>query len=125
MKVDTPDGGEHHPSGEDRGDLKDLDPGERRAISLAVREEAGLLLIDARAGRLIARKHGVRVTGTIGVLGAAAQKGLIDPARAVRDLRETSFRATADLYRWLLDKGKIETARARGISTQHGAFPAP
>jgi predicted nucleic acid-binding protein len=89
-----------------RGDLKELDPGEREAILLAVREEAGLLLIDERAGRAAARKRGVTVTGTIGVLGAAAQNGLIDPARAVRDLRETTFRASPDLYRWLLDKGK-------------------
>lgn len=48
---------------------------------------------------------GVTVTGTIGVLGAAAQNGLLDSARAVRDLREPAFRASADLYRWLLDKG--------------------
>jgi predicted nucleic acid-binding protein len=48
--------------------------------------------------------YGIKVTGTIGVLGAATQKGLIDPGRAVRDLRQTSFRGSADLYRWLLDK---------------------
>jgi len=88
----------------ERGDLQELDPGEREAILLAARDGTGLLLIDERAGRLVARKLGVTVTGTIGVLGAAAQKGLIDPARAVRDLRETTFRASADLYRWLLDK---------------------
>jgi hypothetical protein len=40
------------------------------------------------------------------VLGAAAQNGLVDPAEAVRDLRETTFRASSDLYRWLLGKGK-------------------
>jgi predicted nucleic acid-binding protein len=91
---------------ENRGDLEELDPGEREAILLAVREDAGLLLIDERAGRAVAGKFGITVTGTIGVLGAAVQKDLIDPARAVRDLRETTFRASADLYRWLLDKGK-------------------
>jgi predicted nucleic acid-binding protein len=91
---------------ENRGDLKELDPGERKAILLAMLEEAGLLLIDERAGRAVARKFGITVIGMIGVLGAAAQKGLIDPARAVRDLRETTFRASAELYRWLLDKDK-------------------
>jgi predicted nucleic acid-binding protein len=51
-----------------QGDLQDLDPGERGAILLAVRKEAGLLLIDERAGRTSARKRGLTVTGTIGVL---------------------------------------------------------
>jgi predicted nucleic acid-binding protein len=108
MKVEASGSGEEElplPK-EKRGDLKELDPGEREAILLAVREEAGLLLIDERAGRAVAGKFGITVTGTIGVLGAAAQKGLIDPARAAWDLRETTFRASADLYRWLLDKGK-------------------
>ena len=91
---------------EEQGDLQDLDPGERKAILLAVGKSEALLLIDERAGRAVARKRGVKVTGTIGVLGAAAQKGLIDPARATKDLRETTFRASADLYRWLLDKGE-------------------
>ncbi|WP_263788777.1 DUF3368 domain-containing protein [Salinibacter grassmerensis] len=108
MKVETAesDTDSRHSGKEQGGDLQDLDLGEREAILLAVREEAGLLLIDERAGRTVARKRGVSVTGTIGVLGAAAQKGLIDPAQAVQDLRETTFRASADLYRWLLDKGQ-------------------
>lgn len=76
------------PEGNPR-DIKELDPGEREAILVAVREETSLLLIDERAGRAVARKLGVTVTGTIGVLGAAAQKGLVDPAEAVRDLRES------------------------------------
>lgn len=87
-------------------ELNTLDPGERRAILLAKKNESGLLLIDERAGRDVAGENSLPVTGTIGVLGAAAQKKLIDPAKAVRDLRETSFRASADLYRWLLKKGQ-------------------
>jgi len=109
MKVETVGSGDERirrPLKEKQGDLQELDPGEREAILLAVREEAGLLLIDERAGRTVARKGGLSVTGTIGVLGAAAQKGLIDTAQAVRDLRNTTFRASADLYRWLLEKGK-------------------
>lgn len=81
-----------------------LDPGEREAILLTKQEEAGLLLIDERAGREVAREHGVKVTGTIGVLGAAAKKGLVDAVRVTSALRETSFRASPDLFRWLLDK---------------------
>jgi predicted nucleic acid-binding protein len=51
------------PRGEEQqGDLQDLDPGEREAILLAVRAEAGLFLIDERAGRAASRRHGVTVT---------------------------------------------------------------
>jgi predicted nucleic acid-binding protein len=108
MKVEASSSGEDElslPEGNPAG-LKELDIGEREAILVAVREETSLLLIDERAGRAVARELGVTVTGTIGVLGAAAQNGLVDPAEAVRDLRETTFRASSDLYRWLLGKGK-------------------
>lgn len=82
--------------------LQSLDPGEREAISLASREDASLLLIDEQAGRKVARDRGLELTGTIGVLGAAAKKGHLDAARAVRALKNTTFRASPDLYRWLL-----------------------
>lgn len=84
--------------------LQSLDPGERAAIQLAGQEDARLLLIDERAGRRVARARGLEVTGTIGVLGAAAKKGHVDAARAVKALRDTTFRASPDLYRWLLQQ---------------------
>ncbi|MFB6232161.1 MAG: DUF3368 domain-containing protein [Salinibacter sp.] len=84
---------------EKRGDLQVLDPGEREATRLSVQEkQVFLCLIDERAGRTVARTHGRKVTGTVSILGAVAQKGLIDPVRAVRNLRQTSFRVSADLY---------------------------
>ncbi|MFB6279500.1 MAG: DUF3368 domain-containing protein [Salinibacter sp.] len=82
--------------------LQHLDPGERAAILLAEQTDARLLLIDETAGREAARAHGLVVTGTIGVLGAAAQKGHLDAADAARALKNTTFRASPDLYRWLL-----------------------
>ena len=94
--------GETRVSDSEAGDLQSLDPGERKAIVLAKQRDAEFLLIDERAGRRIARAHGVPVTGTIGVLGAAAKKGHVDAARVTKALRETSFRASPDLYRWLL-----------------------
>ena len=89
-------------SGEE--DLTRLDPGERDAILPAEREDAGLLLIDERAGRDAARNRGLTVTGTIGVLGAAVKKGHVDAVQVAKVLRDTTFRASSDLYRWLLDQ---------------------
>jgi predicted nucleic acid-binding protein len=43
-------------------------------------------------GAMVARGKGLRVTGTLGVLEVAAERGLVDFAEAIRSLRRTSFR---------------------------------
>lgn len=53
-----------------------LDRGEQESISLALALD-GLLLIDEERGREAARRHGVRVRGTLGVLIQAYRAGLI------------------------------------------------
>jgi len=78
--------------------LAHLDPGEREAIQLAHEQRANLLLIDERRGRLEAKRRGLATTGTLGVLLAAAQNGLIDAAVAYRQLlTKTNFRCTPEL----------------------------
>jgi len=57
--------------------LGHLDRGEQAAIALAQRESA-LLLIDDALGRREASRRGIGTTGTLGVLSAAAEKGLVD-----------------------------------------------
>ena len=68
-----------------------LDPGEREALALAVQEAADVVLIDDRSGRKAARRLDLLVTGTIGVLRAASERGLVDFGVALRRLRRTSF----------------------------------
>lgn len=53
-----------------------LGAGEAQAIALAFSEDT-LLLIDDRAGRAAARRLGLAITGTVGVLLQAKQAGLI------------------------------------------------
>lgn len=74
-----------------------LDEAEAAAISLAESLRAGLLLMDERAGVRVGRQRGLRVTGTLGLLDLAAQRGMIDFAAAVRKLEATSFRLPAAL----------------------------
>lgn len=74
------------------GSLRDLDPGERDAILLAVQVQADLLLMDDREGVEEARRLGLTTTGTLGVLVRAAKRGLIDLPAAISRLRETNFR---------------------------------
>lgn len=58
--------------------LKALDAGEVAAISLAIQLRADLLLMDDREGVAAARREGFTVTGTLSVLGLAAERGLVN-----------------------------------------------
>jgi predicted nucleic acid-binding protein len=78
--------------------LRILGPSEREAIQLAQEQHADLLLIDERRGRAEALRRGLATTGTLGVLLAAAERGLVDAVSAYnRLMRETNFRATPAL----------------------------
>jgi predicted nucleic acid-binding protein len=53
--------------------------------------QADLLLIDEAAGRAEAKRRHLRVTGTLGVLRAGAELGLVDVPALVLRLQATSF----------------------------------
>jgi len=58
--------------------LEGLSEGERQAIGVAASMENDvILLIDDRAGRQAAEKLNIRITGLVGVLLMAKEKGLI------------------------------------------------
>jgi len=77
--------------------LSGLDPGAREAIQLAMEEHADLLLMDEKLGTRLARRFGLTVIGTLGVLVQAAQYGLVDIDVAFARLRATSFRCAPQL----------------------------
>jgi predicted nucleic acid-binding protein len=84
--------------------IADLDEGEAAAISLALSIQADLVLIDERAGVQVARTSGLRVTGTLGILDLAAERGLIVFADAISELERTSFRRPTAVLNALLAK---------------------
>jgi len=88
----------------DHESLEGLDEGEAAAIALATSLNADLLLMDDRKGVAVARSKGLRVTGTLGVLDLAAQRGLIDLAQAFTRLRATNFRYPQEVFDALLEK---------------------
>ena len=84
-----------------------VDEGEREAICLAREIKAAAILMDDRKGRAEALRCGLRVAGTIGLLEAAGQRGLLDFPASIQRLRQTNAR---------LDEDVIQNALARARS---------
>lgn len=79
-----------------------LDAGERDAILLAEELGADQLIIDEVRGRRIARHRHLPVTGTLGVLKAGAQQGLLDLKTAVARLSQTNFHIAQEILNRLI-----------------------
>jgi predicted nucleic acid-binding protein len=90
--------------------LPHLDVGERDAILLALEIKADLVLMDEREGVEEATRLGFTVTGTLGVLDRAAEKGWLDLPDVLRRLRATNFRVSPTL----LDRLLAVDARRKG-----------
>lgn len=65
-----------------------LDPGEAEAIALARQTRADILVMDETAGRAMARKLGINVTGTLGLLLREVRAGRIASIGAEMDRLE-------------------------------------
>jgi predicted nucleic acid-binding protein len=81
-----------------------LGRGEREALTLAAALNADLLLLDDKQARRAALESGFAVTGTLGVLEAAAHRNLLDLPEALDRLKQTNFRAAPRLYDALLER---------------------
>jgi predicted nucleic acid-binding protein len=91
------------PSGLPDPDLARLDAGERDAILLAEELGADQLIIDEIRGRREAKRRMIPFTGTLGVLSAAAESGLLDLRRAVDRLRRTNFHIAQEILDRLIE----------------------
>lgn len=78
----------------------DLDEGESEAIALALEKNANLLLLDENKGRAKAKALGLEITGTIGLLLLAREKGVaIDLHAELSNLRTCGFRISDALFK--------------------------
>jgi len=69
-----------------------LDRGERAAIAIALKRGSPLLM-DEEAGRTVARRYGVPVCGSLGVLVQAYRRGLVTEADLRLDFGEMCTRS--------------------------------
>jgi predicted nucleic acid-binding protein len=63
--------------------LSDLDRGEAEVIALGQETRSKLVIIDERLGRLHARRLGLPLTGTIGILLRAKENDLLPAVRPI------------------------------------------
>ncbi len=75
-----------------------MDQGEASAIALAVEVSCDYIILDDMLARKLAKKLGLPVKGTVGVLLSAKQKGIIPLFRPYLDLiQQTNFRLSLQL----------------------------
>ena len=84
--------------------MEKLQAGEQAAILLAESAAADMILLDEKSARRVAADRGLRITGTLGVLGEAAARGIVDLEAAIDQLRKTSFRYSPALLKATLDR---------------------
>jgi predicted nucleic acid-binding protein len=84
--------------------MEKLQAGEQAAILLAESIPADMILLDEKSARRVAVDRGLRIAGTLGVLGEAAALDLVDLAAAIDRLRKTTFRYSPALLKAALDR---------------------
>jgi len=101
----------------------ELDVGEADAISLAQKMGADWVLLDEREGRDRALALNLRVSGTVGVLELAAERGLVDLSDAFAKLRRTNFRIAPQTMREALEQDAHRRTRNPGRTASEGPTP--
>lgn len=84
--------------------MEKLQAGEQAAILLAQSIKANVILLDEKSARRVAVDRGLQVTGTLGILGEASVRGLVDLTAAIRRLGTTNFRYSPALLKATLDR---------------------
>jgi len=75
-----------------------IDLGESSAIALAMETEDAVLIVDDKEARIFASNLGLKITGTLGILIRASNKGIItDFSEVISQLRKNGFHLPSNI----------------------------
>ncbi len=87
----------------------DLDDGEAEVLILAKELNADLVIMDEITGRRYARQLGMEITGTLGILLKAKEKGLVNSVRELlTELKEKGTWINPKLFKKIILLSKEE-----------------
>ncbi|HMR83628.1 MAG TPA: DUF3368 domain-containing protein [Niabella sp.] len=82
-----------------------VDRGEASAIALATECNPSLLVVDDLKARRLAKKFGLVITGTFGIIIEAKANGFIPSVKLIlKKIKQTNFRISEDLEKEILKK---------------------
>jgi predicted nucleic acid-binding protein len=82
-----------------------LDVGEASAIALAMEDKESLIILDDLRARKYAKRLGIKITGTLGVINKAKETGIIEKIKPViENLIEKDFRVSKNIIQNLLER---------------------
>jgi predicted nucleic acid-binding protein len=82
-----------------------LDVGEASAIALAMEDKESLIILDDLRARKYAKRLGIKITGTLGVINKAKETGIIEKIKPVIEkLIEKDFRVSKNIIQNLLER---------------------
>jgi predicted nucleic acid-binding protein len=84
--------------------LNVLHQGEAEALGLYIEQQAVLCLVDEKDARAFATMNGINISGTLGVLIQAKQRGIIDAVKPLMDTLRTQhyFWISEPMYQLVL-----------------------
>jgi len=83
----------------------ELDKGEASAIALALENPESRIILDESKGRSVAKRLGLKVTGTLGIIIKAKDDGLIDSGKRILEkLEKHGFWLSEKLKKQLLER---------------------
>jgi len=93
--------------------IRGLHRGEAEALQLALHVKADTVLMDDFDGRTAAKRLGLKVVGTIGLLERAAELNLIILADSLGELRQTNFFGSEEHFAAALERERLWKEKRR------------